>query len=324
MAPTPEIAVAVASHDRPLRLRWLLNALEEQTLAPERFEVVVAHDSRGAETEELLRTHPLAARGTLRHVALPPVEGPARNRNASWRATRAPLVAFTDDDCRPPADWLERALEAAARTPGAIVQGTTMPDPDEADHLWASPHALTQRIVPPTPWAETCNIVYPRAVLERLGGFAEDAGLVVGEDTDLALRAQREGVPLVPAPGVLTWHAVEPASLARRIRWARRWGRLPALARRNPEFRRHLVAGAFWKHEHARAALGLAGLALARRRPAAALLALPWVAGARPSYGSSARGIARSVSEIPGHLAIDVAELAVLALGSVRHRSLVL
>jgi GT2 family glycosyltransferase len=324
MAPSPEIAVAVASHDRPLRLRWLLNALEEQTLAPERFEVVVAHDSRGPETEELLRTHPLAARGTLRHLTLPPAEGPARNRNASWRAARAPIVAFTDDDCRPPPEWLERALAAARRRPGAIVQGTTLPDPEEADHLWAAPHPLTQRIVPPTPWVETCNVVYPRAVLERLGGFAEDAGLVVGEDTDLALRAQRNGIALVPAPEVLTWHAVEPASLVARVRWARRWGRLPALARRNPEFRRHLVGGVFWKREHARAALGLAGLALARRRPAAALLALPWVAGARPTYGAGARGVARSLSEVPGRMAIDVAELAVLAWGSVRHRSAVL
>ena len=40
----PEIAVVVASHDRPLRLRWLLEALADQTLARYRFEVVVAHD----------------------------------------------------------------------------------------------------------------------------------------------------------------------------------------------------------------------------------------------------------------------------------------
>ena len=36
-APTPEIAVVVPSHDRPLRLRWLLNALEEQTLDRSRW-----------------------------------------------------------------------------------------------------------------------------------------------------------------------------------------------------------------------------------------------------------------------------------------------
>src|SRR5213593_4083172 len=56
----PLISVVVPSHERPLRLRWLLNALEEQTLAREQWEVIVAHDS-GPETQELLREHPLAA-----------------------------------------------------------------------------------------------------------------------------------------------------------------------------------------------------------------------------------------------------------------------
>jgi glycosyltransferase involved in cell wall biosynthesis len=167
----PEIAVVVPSHDRPLRLRWLLNALEEQTLPRDRFEVVVVHDSSGPETEELLRTHPLAAEGVLRHRAFAPGPGPAHKRNAGWRMARAPLVAFTDDDCRPPPEWLERALAGARRHPGAIVQGTTRPDPDEEELVLAAAHARTQRIDPPSPWAETCNIVYPRDVLEAVGGF---------------------------------------------------------------------------------------------------------------------------------------------------------
>ena len=100
----PEIAVVIPSHDRPLRLRWLLNALAEQTLARDRFEVVVGHDSSGAETAELLATHPLAEAGVLRSVALRPgTAPPGRNRNAAWREARAPVIAFTDDDCRPPA-----------------------------------------------------------------------------------------------------------------------------------------------------------------------------------------------------------------------------
>ena len=55
----------MASRDRAIRLRWLLNALEEQTLPAERWEVVVAHDSIGPETEQLLRSHPLAEAGVL-------------------------------------------------------------------------------------------------------------------------------------------------------------------------------------------------------------------------------------------------------------------
>ena len=43
MATPLSASVVVPSHGRPLRLRWLLNALEEQTYA-EPWEVVVVHD----------------------------------------------------------------------------------------------------------------------------------------------------------------------------------------------------------------------------------------------------------------------------------------
>jgi len=65
--------------------------------------------------------------------------------------------------------------------------------------------------------------------------------------------------------------------------------------------------------------------ALVRRRPGlAAALALPWALAAAPRYGLGPRGIARSASELPGRLVLDVAEAAVLARGSVEERTLVL
>jgi GT2 family glycosyltransferase len=211
----PEIAVVVASHDRPLRLRWLLNALEHQTLARDRWEVVVAHDSSGPDTDELLREHPLAAEGVLSHVTFDPGRGSAaKRRNAGWRKSRAPLIAFTDDDCRPPPDWLERALEAASRHPGAIVQGKTAPDPDEGCEF-SGAHVQTQAIEPPTPNAQTCNIVYPRKVLEAVGGFTEQPPLDAGgsvEDTDLAVRARKAGAEHVGASEVVTFHTVQAGS----------------------------------------------------------------------------------------------------------------
>src|SRR3954454_23522674 len=93
-ARAPDIAVVVPSHDRPLRLRWLLNALEEQTLPRERWEAVVVHDSSDPRTEELLRTHPLAAAGVLRHITFPARTNlPGAKRNAGWRSTAAPFIA---------------------------------------------------------------------------------------------------------------------------------------------------------------------------------------------------------------------------------------
>lgn len=318
MTSAPEISVVVPSHERPVRLRWLLNALAEQTLARERFEIIVAHDP-GPDTVELLATHPIDARA----IELAP-SGAAEKRNAGWRAARAPVVAFTDDDCRPPPEWLERALAAARRHPGAIVQGATVPDPDELPLEAAAPHTHTQRIVPPNYSAQTCNILYPRELLERLGGFVE--GLQSGDDTDLAARARRElGVEYIGAREVLTWHAVEPMSLRATLRGLWRWQDVPASVKRSPELREHMPMWFFWKRTHVWLGPALAGLAMARRRPAAAALALPWLIHTLPQqYGTGPRGRVRALSELPARAAIDVTEVAALAKGSLRHRTFLL
>ncbi len=325
MTDTPEIAVVVASKDRPIRLRWLLNALQEQTLADDRWEVVVAHDSTGPETEELLRTHPLAEAGTLRHLTLPPSPWSAgKLRNAGWRATSAPVIAFTDDDCRPPAEWVERALDAAREHPGAIVQGRTADDPEDKVE-WHGPHVHHQAINPPVAYAQTCNIVYPRALLEEVSGFVEEPPLSAGEDTDLALRAQKQaGAEYVGDPEVLTYHAIQAASLPNRVRSLWRWGDLAWLVKRHPEMRGEFHLNLFWKRTHVWLPLALAGLVLGRRNPLWLALAAPWVAHSAPHHGSDPNGRLREMSELPGRLVHDSVEMAALARGSVKHRSLLL
>ncbi len=320
---TPEISVVVASHDRPLRLRWLLNALEVQTLAPGRWEVIVGHDSAGPETDALLRDHPLARAGVLRSVRLAPGSAPpGANRNAAWRIARAPVVAFTDDDCRPPPDWLEKALEAAGQHPGAIVQGRTLPDPVEGAIEHAT-HYHSRLVVPPTPWAQCCNIMYPRDVLERVGGFAEDA--YTGEDTDLALRARAAGTRYVAAGDVLTYHAVVEMSLAGRLRDTWRWQDMPLLVKRHPELRRVFPLWVFWAPTHVWLPFFLLGVFLGRRRGLAwTALCVPWFAHGAPRHGDGPRGRYRTFLEIPARLAIDLCEFAALTRGSARQRTLFL
>lgn len=319
MPAIPEISVVVPSHDRPLRLRWLLNALQAQTLDPKRWEIIVGHDSAGPETERLLRTHPLARQGVLRHVNLEPgTAPPGRNRNAAWRLASAPLILFTDDDCRPPEGWLSAALEAAGRHPGAVVQGMTMPDPDERA-LGHAPHPRSQGIRPPVPWAEACNILYPRTVLERAGGFVEDRQ--TGEDTDLAIRARSGGAPYAGDRAMLTYHAVFDESLPEALRAAWRWNDLPWLLARHPEFRAEFPLWIFWKRSHVWLPLAGLGLLLGRRRPAWLGLLVPWTIHRAPHHGTDPRGRLRGLLELPGRALIDLTEIAALVRGSIRHRT---
>jgi GT2 family glycosyltransferase len=322
MATEPEISVVVPSHDRPLRLRWLLNALEEQTLPEDRWEIVVGHDSSGPETEELLRNHPLVQRGTLRHATLPPGSAPpGANRNAALRLARAPIIAFTDDDCRPPEDWLENVLAAARENPGAIIQGATTKDPDE-EAVSHAPQYHSQTIVPPTPWAECCNIIYPRELVERLGGFNEE--MYVGEDTELALRAFAQGVEYVGAPEVLTHHAIVETTLPKRLKAIWRWQGMPLLVRMHPEMRRNFPLGFFWKITHIFFPLAVAGAILERRNVLYGALVIPWVVYSAPKHGNDPRGRLREIAELPARAAVDTVEYAALIKGSIKYRSLLI
>jgi GT2 family glycosyltransferase len=313
-----DVAVVVPTHGRPLRLRWLLNALAEQEHAD--FELLVAHNAGDRETAEVLAAHPLRPRA----IVLPDGAGPAAMRNAAWRAAPADLVVFTDDDCRPPAGWLRALVRAAAAHPGAIVQGATHPDPDELGVYHHAPHARSQQIDPPHVMAQTCNIAYPRSVLEAVDGFDEAFPQAVGEDTDLALRARATGVAFVGAPEALSYHAVD-WGLPRRLRGSWRWQHMALVVRKHPELRRELpLRGWAWKAEHGRWLLAAAGLTLAVRRPAALALALPWVAGTPRTYGSGGRALARTAIELPGRFLLDGVETAALLRGSVRHHALLL
>jgi glycosyltransferase involved in cell wall biosynthesis len=312
----PKLSIVVPSHRRPLRLRWLLNALEEQTLDRSLWEVVVCH-FECPETARLLADHPLARAGVLRAASDHRTSVGAK-RNTGVRLARGRTIVFTDDDCRPPRDWLERVWDAVQRHPEAIVQGSVEGDPDE----WAmrrSPYPRTQSFSPPTAWAECCNIVYPRELVLRAGGFSDQWG----EDTDLNLRARAAGGRYLGDDAMLTYHAIVDDSVAGWIRSVVRWGDLPGLFKLHPQLRRELALGVFWKREHLWLLVGLWGLLGASKNPLRALALLPWAAG-RGAHGQDLRGHLRDLLELPGWAIIDLAEVLVLAHGSVRHRTLVL
>ena len=316
----PEISVVVPSHARELRLWWLLNALEEQTLEPDRFEVVLVHDYDDAGFLDLLERHPLAESGCLREIRIEPGTGsPSRQRNLGWREARAGLIAFTDDDCRPDPGWLAALLEAAAGAPGAIVQGATRADPLERA-VMAAPHYRTLWIEPPNLYAQTCNIAYPREVLERLGGFDENMPAPAGEDTDLALRAAEAGAEQVGAADALVFHAVEEYSLPDAVRLSSKWQHLAYVFRKHPRLREELVGGVFWRKSHAELALALAGVGLARRSPLTLALTVPYVRRALNRRGPRPRARLVSALELPGQAVVDLAEVWAMVRGSLRYR----
>lgn len=321
MAERVSVSVVVASHARKLRLLWLLNALEEQTLA-EPWELILVHTYRPEIIEDVVSSHPLARRGVLRQTAVDASSGsPALQRNLGWRQALGELIAFVDDDCRPEPVWLERLVETERRHPGAIVQGTTSPDPLEMA-ITRAPHVRTMTIQPVGPYAQTCNILYPRELLHRLDGFDERA--IAGEDVGLSLRARATGRAIEAAPDAVVYHAVESHTLPGIVKLNLKWRHLAYLVKRHPEFREQLELRLFWDRDHLYTCGALLGLAGARRHPLLASLAIPHFVRSLGRRGTGLANRTVSAFEAPGQLVRQAAEVLGLAAGSIRHQTFVL
>jgi GT2 family glycosyltransferase len=308
------IAVVVPTRNRAERLRALLAGLAAQEGAE--LEAVVVDDGSTDHTQDVLADPPPGLR--LRSLRLDPSRGAAAARNAGWRATEAELVAFTDDDCMPAPGWLTALARAHAERPEALLQGRTEPLPEEEPGQNA--FSLSQLQTSLGPNFQTCNVAYPRAALERAGGFDESFAHYA-EDADLAWRAQKQGTPALWVDDALVQHAVHQVGALALARDAWRWSDGVRAWKRHPEMRRHFRLGIFWKPEHERLLYALAGAALARRTRGLSLLAvLPYVQRLRRLHGS----YPGTVASLPAHVLVDTAELLAVARGAVRFRALVL
>jgi glycosyltransferase involved in cell wall biosynthesis len=308
---SPEIAVVIPSRRGP-RLAFALEALAAQTLEPAQFEVVVVRDPASE-----IRESPVLPRLPVRFLSAPEPCGPTVKRNLGWRATRAPLVAFTDDDCRPAREWLERLLAAGADEE-EFLQGRTEPDPDEAHLLHGL--ARSQRIEGPSGWFQACNLAFPRTMLERLDGFDEDF-YFGSEDTDLGLRGLEAGYRRRYVDDAVVRHAVIPRTLPRAIAEAGRWPSQPLVLRRHPQLRGVIYRRFFYRRSHAMLLLAAAGASVARRHPMLAVVAsAPYVemyVGGRPL---TPRRLARQLAGLPSRALVDAVEVAATARSAWRHR----
>jgi len=312
----PAVSVVVATRNRAPRLRALLLSLIAQTLPRDQFEVIVVDDASSDATPSVL-----ARADGVRVIRRDVNEGPAAARNDGWRAARAPLVAFIDDDCEADPEWLIAGLAACAEHPGAVVQGRVDPHPAEA-HL-RSPFARTLTVHGDGPYYQTANIFYPRALLERLGGFdARSYPVPGGEDTDLAWRAIEAGAPTAYADAARAYHAVSVIGARGRLRVAARWSQTLHVYRRHPGARKRVFTrGVFWKPWHYTLARASLALVVPRRfRYLRGWLAAPYLDSIRVRLRHE-RG---RVWHAPFYLVEDAVEIAAAVRASIRHRMLVL
>jgi glycosyltransferase involved in cell wall biosynthesis len=201
-----EVSVVVPTSGRLDLLDRSLDALTRQDFRGA-YEVIVVDDEPGRNTLQLVagwRARTLDRGVRLVYVANEGAHGPAAARNCGWRAARAPIIAFTDDDTVPSPGWLTQGLagfDAATEvlcgrieTPAA--RGTAEAPDGE----------------PEAPEFVAANCFCRRRVLDALDGFDERFRVGWRADSDLHFRLLKMGIRIARSATALVVHPVRPAA----------------------------------------------------------------------------------------------------------------
>lgn len=240
------LTVVVCCYNGAATLGRTLDALAAQTFNA--FEVVVVDDGSSDGTSEIAMA---AGARVVRHAKN---RGLAAARNTGWRSARTPLVAFTDDDCRPDPTWLAELEAGWERHPDCASIGGEVTvcgenslvlrylrrnnplQPLDADLL--SHDGLAHRLAlyvrrsgqPAGAGVEKsiasvvgANMSFPVEVLAQAGGFDERFRFG-GEEEDLCRRLVLSGEQLFLVPSALVQHDFE-AALSDTLRHSRAYGR---------------------------------------------------------------------------------------------------
>lgn len=135
-------------------------------------------------------------------------QGPAAARNRGATAAGGDILVFTDADCVPEPEWLERLLTGFK--PGIVAAGGT--------YGIANPHSLLARMVHEeiavrhekmkgdVDFLGSFNVAVEAGAFRRVGGFDESFRKASAEDNDLAYRLQDAGGRLAFVPGARVAH----------------------------------------------------------------------------------------------------------------------
>lgn len=218
-------SIVICSYNQGNLLERALYCLKEQTAPSSTFEVIVVNDCSTDDTSERLES--LLHRFS-RSEALPRLismtttrnQGLANAANLGWHSARGTHVLFTDADCLPDKDWVEK-MSSALEVHPVVAGGVDTP----RSNYWLLSHNIAQfhpfllrRREGETLFIAGANMGFRRHVLEGHAGFEE--GRRSAPDNELVFRLHRAGVRVWFDPRARVEHRPERTNFRRAVAYA--------------------------------------------------------------------------------------------------------
>lgn len=211
-----DFSVVIPTYGRAEQLTGCLDALSRLRYPAGSFEVIVVDD--GSDTPPVSVVDQAAAGLNVR-LLREPHRGPASARNAGAAAARGRYIAFTDDDCRPDAEWLRALAARFDKDPVCVVGGKTV---NALDNVYSAASQLLVDYLYSYYNAEpgnarmlaSNNFAMPADLFRNVGGFDVRFPVAAAEDRELCDRIRYLGYHMMYAPEAVVHHQ-HPLSLWR-------------------------------------------------------------------------------------------------------------
>jgi glycosyl transferase family 2 len=314
--PVASVTVVIPARNAAATLPAALAGLVAQERPPD--EVIVVDDGSTDATVEIARSSPVVTTVLTQAGA-----GPGAARNLGAAAANGDVLAFTDADCVPQPGWLASGLAALAGHD--LVQGAVRPPPGAV----IGPFDRTISVMRAHGLYETANMLVRKGLFMSLGGFEPwlmpRDGKELGEDVWLGWRARRAGARMGFCAEAVVDHAVFPRGPRDYIAERARLRHFPAMTRRIPELREHVLTRRWFLAPRTQAfdlaAAGVLTAALARS-PLPLAAVFPYARHLRRR--ASGHGLRRGPVIAAVEVAADVVGAGALLAGSIEQRTLVL
>ena len=209
MSNRPYFSITIPTLDRPIQLAACLESIVHQTYPRSHFEVIVIDDGSRTPLEPVVSKFHDRLNMTLltQHN-----RGPASARNTGSAKARGRYLAFTDDDCAPAPDWLQKLEERFDSSSNLMIGGRTInaitdnvystASQDLISYLYEYYNADKNN----ARFLTSNNIAVPAEPFRTLGGFDPGYPGAAAEDRDLCDRWQFYGYGMIYAPEVIVYH----------------------------------------------------------------------------------------------------------------------
>jgi glycosyltransferase involved in cell wall biosynthesis len=206
----PFFSIIIPTYARPERLAACLQAIDRLNYPRERFEVIVVDD--GSETPPDAEVAVFRGRLDIT-LLIQSHAGPAKARNTGAEQAKGTFLAFTDDDCKPAPDWLQKLAIRFSDMPDCVIGGCILNDIPDNPYSNASQmlidyiYSYYNNNPYQSHFFTTNNFALASKLFHATGSFHTTFSLPGGEDREFCARWLHLGYQMVYASEVIVYHA---------------------------------------------------------------------------------------------------------------------